>query len=174
MDPGWRSKVTLRQGDLTQAQTDAIVNAANNDLMLGGGVAGAIRSRGGPSIQAECDKLGPIPIGEAAITGAGKLKARFVIHAASMRLGGRTTEQALRDSTRNSLKRAAEKQLESIALPAIGTGIAGFPLERCAEVMLEDIRDHLRAPTSLKRVEMVLFDARALKAFENTFAKMPD
>lgn len=174
MDQGWRSKVTLRQGDLTQAQTDAIVNAANNDLMLGGGVAGAIRSRGGPSIQDECDKLGPIPIGEAAITGAGNLKARFVIHAASMRLGGRTTEEALRNSTRNSLRRAAEKQLESIALPAVGTGIAGFPLERCAEVMLEEIRDHLRGTTSLVRVEMVLFDARALKAFEDAFAKMSD
>lgn len=174
MDGGWRSKVTLRQGDLTEAQTDAIVNAANNDLILGGGVAGAIRSRGGPSIQAECDKLGPIPIGEAAITGAGKLEARFVIHAASMRLGGRTTEQALRDSTRNSLARAAEKRLESIAFPAIGTGIAGFPLQRCAEVMLEEIRDHLRGTTSLRRVEMVLFDAGALKAFDNALAKMTD
>lgn len=174
MDQGWRSKVTLRQGDLTDAATDAIVNAANNDLMLGAGVAGAIRSKGGPSIQAECDKLGPIPIGEAAITGAGKLKARFVIHAASMRLGGRTTEEALRSSTRNSLKRADEKRLESVAFPAIGTGIAGFPLERCAEVMLEEIRDHLCGTTSLKRVEMVLFDARALKAFEQALAKMPD
>lgn len=174
MDEGWRSKVTLRQGDLTQAHTDAIVNAANNDLMLGGGVAGAIRSRGGPSIQAECDKLGPIPIGEAAITGGGKLRARFVIHAASMRLGGRTTEQALRESTRNSLRRAAEKQLESLSFPAIGTGIAGFPMERCAEVMLEEIRDHLSAPTPLKRVEMVLFDTRALKAFETAFAKITD
>jgi O-acetyl-ADP-ribose deacetylase (regulator of RNase III) len=174
MNQGWRSKVVLRQGDLTEAQVDAIVNAANNDLVLGAGVAGAIRTKGGPSIQAECDKLGPIPIGEAAITGAGKLKARFVIHAASIRLGGRTTEAALRNSTRNSLKRAAEKRLESIALPAIGTGIAGFPIERCAEVMLEEARDHLRGTTSLTRVEMVLFDAPALKAFAHALAKMTD
>ncbi len=174
MNQGWRSNVILRQGDLTEAQVDAIVNAANNDLVLGAGVAGAIRTRGGPSIQAECDKLGPIPIGEAAITNAGKLRARYVIHAASMRLGGRTSEEALRNSTRNSLRRAEEKHLESIAFPAIGTGIAGFPLERCAEVMLEEIRDHLRRTTSLKRVEMVLFDARALRAFEKTFAKMTD
>lgn len=174
MDHGWRSKVVLRQGDLTEAAVDAIVNAANNDLLLGAGVAGAIRAQGGPSIQEECDKLGPIPIGEAAITGAGRLKSRYVIHAASMRLGGRTTEAALRNSTRNSLRRAAEKRLESIAFPAIGTGIAGFPVERCAEVMLEEVRDHLRAATSLTRVEMVLFDARALRAFEDAFARMAD
>src|SRR5262249_2623229 len=138
MDQGWRTKLLLRQGDLAQAQVDAIVNAANNDLVLGAGVAGAIRSAGGPSIQAECDKLGSIPIGEAAITGAGNLKARFVIHAASMRLGGRTTEDALRNATRNSLKRAAENGVELIAFPAIGTGIAGFPIDRCATVMLEE------------------------------------
>src|SRR6185437_12857635 len=115
MDQGWRSAIVLRKGDLTEAAVDAIVNAANNDLILGGGVAGAIRAKGGPSIQAECDKLGPIPIGEAAITGAGRLRARHVIHAASMRLGGRTSEAALRDSTRNSLKRAAEQGLKSVA-----------------------------------------------------------
>ena len=147
----WRSKVTLRQGDLTEARVDAIVNAANNDLMLGGGVAGAIRIKGGPSIQEECNRIGPIRIGEAAITGGGKLAARHVIHAASMRLGGSTSEQGLRESTRNSLLRAKEKGLESIAFPAIGTGIAGFPMDRCAEEMLEEIRDHLKGATSIKR-----------------------
>jgi O-acetyl-ADP-ribose deacetylase len=170
----WRSKIMLRKGDLTEAAVDAIVNAANNDLILGGGVAGAIRAKGGPSIQAECDKLGPIPIGEAAITGAGKLRARYVIHAASMRLGGRTSETALRDSTRNSLKRAAEQGLKSIAFPAIGTGIAGFPIERCAVAMLEEIRDHLRAGMPLERVEMVLFDDHALGEFQDALAKMVD
>lgn len=180
MDQGWRSRVVLRKGDLTEAPVDAIVNAANNDLILGGGVAGAIRTKGGPSIQAECDKLGPIPIGEAAITGAGKLKARYVIHAASMRLGGRTSEAALRDSTRNSLKRAAEQGLKSVAFPAIGTGIAGFPIERCAVVMLEEIRDHLRGAmpperlAPVERVEMVLFDDRALGAFTDALARLAD
>src|SRR5271163_4469409 len=176
----WCAKVTIRQGDLTAAKVDAIVNAANNDLILGGGVAGAIRSKGGPSIQAECDKLGPIPIGEAAITGAGELKARYVIHAASMRLGGRTSEVALRDSTRNSLRRAAEQGLKSVAFPAIGTGIAGFPIERCAVVMLEEIRDHLGGAmppgqvAPVERVEMVLFDGRALDTFVDALAKMSD
>jgi len=180
MDQGWRSAIVLRKGDLTEAPVDAIVNAANNDLILGGGVAGAIRAKGGPSIQAECDKLGPIPIGEAVVTGAGKLKARYVIHAASMRLGGRTSEAALRDSTRNSLRRAAEQGLKSVAFPAIGTGIAGFPIERCAVVMLEEIRDHLRGAAPLERVapvervEMVLFDERALEVFKDFLARMTD
>src|SRR5215472_7030600 len=98
MSSEWRSKVTLRQGDLTEARVDAIVNAANNDLLLGGGVAGAIRFKGGPSIQAECNRIGPIRIGEVAITSAGNLPARHVIHAASMRLGGSTSEQSLRDA----------------------------------------------------------------------------
>src|ERR1700720_183366 len=170
MAQSWGTKVTIRQGDLTDAKVDAIVNAANNDLLLGGGVAGAIRIKGGPSIQEECHRLGPIRIGEAAITGGGKLAARHVIHAASMRLGGSTSEQGLRDSTRNSLLRAKEKGLESISFPAIGTGIAGFPMDRCAEVMLEEIRDHLNGTTSIKQVEMVLFDKRSLEVFEKTFA----
>src|ERR1700728_1314812 len=103
MAKDWRERLTLRQGDLTAAKVDAIVNAANNDLILGGGVAGAIRSKGGPSIQEECQRLGPIRIGEAAITGGGNLPARYVIHAASMALGGLTAESGLRESMRNSL-----------------------------------------------------------------------
>ncbi len=174
MEPPWRPKILLRQGDLTAADTDAIVNAANNDLVLGGGVAGAIRNKGGPRIQAECNRIGPIPVGEAAVTGAGRLRARFVIHAASMELGGRTSASALRDATRNTLRRAAEHKLRSIAFPAIGTGIAGFPMARCAEVMLEEIRDHLKRPTSLQRVELVLYDQSALAAFERALAVMPD
>jgi O-acetyl-ADP-ribose deacetylase len=174
MKTDWRSKIIIRQGDLTEAQVDAVVNAANNDLILGGGVAGAIRSKGGPSIQQECNQIGPISIGEAAITGAGNLPARYVIHAASMRLGGRTSEPNLREATRNSLLRAKEKNLESIAFPAVGTGIAGFPLDRCAEVMGAEVRDHLRSETTLKRVEFVLFDKPSLYVFQHAFAKLPD
>jgi O-acetyl-ADP-ribose deacetylase (regulator of RNase III) len=174
METGWRAKVKLSQGDLTESRTDAIVNAANNDLFLGGGVAGAMRSKGGPAIQAECDRLGPIAVGEAAITGAGRLPAKFVIHAASMRLGGSTTEPNLRAATRNSLMRANEKGLKSIAFPAIGTGIAGFPIDRCARVMLDEVREHLRGPTSIERAEFVLFDAAGLAAFERALAASPD
>src|SRR5246127_5633977 len=111
MDKGWHSKIILRKGDLTEAAVDAIVNAANNDLILGGGVAGAIRTKGGPSIQRECDSIGPIAVGEAAITGGGDLPAKHVIHAASMRLGERTTPEALRSSLRNSLRLANENSL---------------------------------------------------------------
>ncbi|MGC1676362.1 MAG: macro domain-containing protein [Candidatus Binataceae bacterium] len=174
MATGWRAMVKLCQGDLTESGTDAIVNAANNDLILGGGVAGAIRSKGGPAIQDECDSLGPIAIGEAAITGAGRLPARFVIHAASMRLGGTTTEAHLRSATRNSLKRANEKGLKSIAFPAIGTGIAGFPVDRCARVMLDEVREHLSGATSLERIEFVLFDAAGLAAFERALEARRD
>jgi len=168
----WRDKVSLRQGDLTEASTDAIVNAANNDLQLGGGVAGAIRRKGGPTIQEECDRIGPVSLGEAAITSAGQLRARYVIHAASMRLGGRTTEENLRASTRNSLLRAKEKGLRSVAFPAVGTGIAGFALERCAEVMLNEIAAHLGSTTSVERVEFVLFDDAALKIFRRVLQGM--
>jgi O-acetyl-ADP-ribose deacetylase len=174
MSGNWRDKIILRQGDLTEVETDAIVNAANNDLKLGGGVAGAIRTKGGPTIQRECDRVGPIPLGEAAITGAGKLKARHVIHAASMQLGEGTSEENLRAATRNALRRAAEHSLRSIAFPAIGTGIAGFPVDRCAEVMLDEVRAHLHLPASLERVEFVLFDASTLKIFERALAAMPD
>jgi O-acetyl-ADP-ribose deacetylase (regulator of RNase III) len=172
MSNNWRDKTSLRQGDLTEADVDAIVNAANNDLMLGGGVAGAIRVKGGPAIQQECDKIGTIPLGEAAITGAGLLRARHVIHAASMRLGESTSEENLRAATRNSLMRADENSLKTIAFPAIGTGIAGFPIERCAQAMLEEVRAHLSGPTTLERVEFVLFDRRSLEVFERTLAEM--
>jgi O-acetyl-ADP-ribose deacetylase (regulator of RNase III) len=169
----WKDRIVLKQGDLTEANVDAIVNAANNDLMLGGGVAGAIRRKGGNSIQEECNRIGPVPLGEAAITRGGNLKARWVIHAASMRLGGTTSEDNLRASTRNSLKRAREKELTSIAFPAIGTGIAGFPMDRCAAVMLEEIRQHLANNTSLERVEIILFDESALKIFQNELIVAP-
>ncbi len=168
---GWEEKVVLEQGDLTEAAVDAVVNAANNDLELGGGVAGAIRRKGGPAIQEECNHIGSIPIGEAAITTGGKLKARYVIHAASMRLGGRTTAESLRASTRNSLLRAAEKNLTSVAFPAVGTGIAGFPLRDCAEIMLDEVMQHLKGKTSLQQVRFVLFDAPALETFRQVWAE---
>jgi O-acetyl-ADP-ribose deacetylase (regulator of RNase III) len=169
---GWRDKIIISQGDLTESARDAIVNAANNDLILGAGVAGAIRSKGGPEIQKECDRIGPVALGEAAVTTAGKLKAKYVIHAASMHLGGRTSEQNLRASTRNSLLRASEKKLGSLAFPAIGTGIAGFPLDRCAQVMLEEVREHLNGETSVQLVEFVLFDRAAFDIFKEALAAM--
>src|SRR5258708_16549600 len=142
-------RILIQQGDLTEMETDAIVNAANNDLILGGGVAGAIRRKGGEQIQRECDVIGSIPIGYAAITAGGKLKARFVIHAASMALGGKTTADSLRHSAAHSLRIANERGLKTIAFPAVGTGIAGFPLKDCAEIMLREPVQHLKGQPSL-------------------------
>ncbi|HVB56947.1 MAG TPA: macro domain-containing protein [Candidatus Acidoferrales bacterium] len=158
--------IEIRQGDLTEMNVDAIVNAANNDLYLGGGVAGAISRKGGPRIQAECNEIGTIPVGGAAITTAGKLKARYVIHAASMQLGGRTTPQALRSSTAHALRIGAQKGLRTLAFPAVGAGIAGFPLRECAEIMLSEAVKHLDGPTSLDKVYFVLFDNEERETFE--------
>ena len=167
-----RDRIEIRQGDLTEMDVDAIVNAANNDLQLGGGVAGAIRRKGGPRIQAECDEIGAIPVGGAAITSGGKLKARHVIHAASMQLGGRTSAHSLRSSTAHALRIAAQNGLKSIAFPAVGTGIAGFPLHDCAEIMLSETAKHFKAATSLEKVYFVLFDEEALGVFQRAFAEL--
>lgn len=165
-------RIEILQGDLTEMNADAIVNAANNDLQLGGGVAGAIRRKGGPQIQAECDKIGTIPVGGAAITTGGNLKARHVIHAASMHLGGKTSARSLRSSTAHSLRIAAQNSLNSIAFPAVGTGIAGFPLRDCAEIMLREAAKHFERPTSLEKVYFVLFDKQARDVFEQVFAEL--
>ena len=165
-------KIILLQGDLTEMDVDAIVNAANNDLQLGGGVAGAIRRKGGEAIQQECDAIGSIPIGGAAITTGGKLRAPFVIHAASMQLGGETTARALRSSTAHALRIAAERGLRSIAFPAVGTGIAGFPIPECARIMLREVVEHLKKPTSLEMIYFALFDAQALSEFEKVRAEL--
>jgi O-acetyl-ADP-ribose deacetylase (regulator of RNase III) len=165
-------KIVLLQGDLTEMDVDAIVNAANNDLQLGGGVAGAIRRKGGEAIQRKCDAIGSIPVGGAAITTGGNLRARYVIHAASMQLGGETTAHALRSSTAHALRIAAEQGLCSIAFPAIGTGIAGFPIPECARIMLREVVEHLKQPTSLEEIYFVLFDAHALSVFEKVRTEM--
>ncbi len=165
-----RDHIEVLQGDLTEMDTDAIVNAANNDLKLGGGVAGAIRRKGGPQIQAECDEIGAIPLGGAAITSGGKLKARHVIHAASMELGGRTSALTLRSSTAHSLRIAAQQGLKTVAFPAVGTGIAGFPLHECAEIMLREALRHLEGNTTVEKIYFVLYDQEVLSIFQEVFA----
>jgi len=165
-------RIVIQQGDLTEMETDAIVNAANNDLILGGGVAGAIRRKGGDAIQRECHEIGSIPVGFAAITGGGKLKAKYVLHAASMQLGGATTAEALRRSTAHALRIAAERGLRSIAFPAVGTGVAGFPVEECAEIMLQAAAEHLQTPTSLQTIHFVLFDETVRETFERIGKKL--
>jgi len=164
-------QLIIDQGDITTWKVDAIVNAANNDLILGGGVAGAIARRGGPTIQQECDKHGPIRVGEAAITTGGNLPARFVIHAASMRLGGRTTADSLKNSILACLNIAEEKKLISIAFPAIGTGIAGFPIRQCAEIMVTTFLNFLTQPTTLEKIFVVLYDQESYNIFADIYTK---
>ena len=156
-------------GDLVEQEVEAIVNAANNDLQLGGGVAGAIRRAGGPSIQDECDAHGPIRVGEAAITGAGRMRARFVIHAASMSLGGRTTRSSLKSSMDEVFRLARSHEVKTMAVPAVGTGIAGFPIDECARVMAECLSSALSRGWQAAEVRFVLFGEDAKTPFETAF-----
>jgi O-acetyl-ADP-ribose deacetylase (regulator of RNase III) len=166
------TRVHIEQGDLTACDADAIVNAANNDLTLGGGLAGAIRRRGGPSIQVECDAHGPVAVGQAALTGAGDLRARYVIHQASMALGERTTAGSLRSSTQAVLRIAEQTaDIRTLAFPAVGTGIAGFDLAQCARIMLDCVRQHIAAGTKLTDIRFVLFDEKARRIFEEVWAE---
>jgi len=155
----------LVEGDITEMETDAIVNAANDRLILGGGVAGAIRRKGGPQIQAECDKIGGTFVGGAVITTGGNLKARHVIHAVGPRMGEGDEDSKLRNATLNSLKVADENRLKSITFPAISTGIFGFPIQRCAEIMLATAIEYLRGKTSLERVVFCLYGQDSYAVF---------
>jgi len=167
--------IELIQGDITDQQTDAIVNPANSQLLLGGGVAGAIRRKGGPTIQQECNRIGGTPVGTAVITGAGNLKARYVIHAVGPRMGEGDEDTKLRDATVSSLRLADSHSLTSIAFPAISTGIFGYPMDRCASVMLKATVDYLSsAKTGLGKVAFVLFDGAALAIFEKHLQVLAD
>jgi O-acetyl-ADP-ribose deacetylase (regulator of RNase III) len=163
------TRVVIITGDLVEQAVDAIVNAANNDLQLGGGVAGAIRRAGGPAIQDECDAHGPVQVGEAAITGAGNLRARYVIHAASMSLGGRTTRVSLKSSMRHVFRLAHHHEVETIAVPAVGTGIAGFAIDECGRVMAECLNDALSQGWQASEVRFVLFGEESKRPFETAF-----
>jgi O-acetyl-ADP-ribose deacetylase (regulator of RNase III) len=158
--------ITLREGDITEEVVDAIVNAANSHLVLGAGVAGAIREKGGPAIQRECDDIGPIEVGDAVVTSAGELRARYVIHAAGMAPGGSASEETVRSSVRRSLELAAERGCHSIAVPAVGAGIGGFSAQRCAEALLAEARAHLDGDTCLEEVRFVLFGEPTYRVFE--------
>jgi O-acetyl-ADP-ribose deacetylase (regulator of RNase III) len=156
-------------GDLVDQDVDAIVNAANNELVLGGGVAGAIRSQGGPTIQDECDAHGPVRVGESALTGAGELPARHIIHAASMALGGSTTTESLQSSMDHAFRLADELGVKTIAIPAVGTGIAGFPMEECAVIMARALSGALANGWEPDEVRFVLFGDGARRTFQTAF-----
>jgi O-acetyl-ADP-ribose deacetylase (regulator of RNase III) len=162
-------RIVIIAGDLVEQDVDAIVNAANNELILGGGVAGAIRSRGGPSIQQECDAHGPVKVGEAAVTAAGELPARHVIHAASMSLGGHTTAESLQSSMDHAFALAQQLKVKTIGIPAVGTGIAGFPIDECAMVMARSLTRALTNGWTPDEVRFVLFGDGARRVFESSF-----
>ncbi len=160
-------RIRVVEGDISRMEVDAIVNAANTELKLGKGVAAAIRDSGGPAVQEECDRLAPVSLGAAVLTGAGELPARHVIHAASMEPGSQTTEEVLRAVTRRSLELARERGLGSIAFPAIGTGVGGLSVQRCAEIMLDEARRHLDGETCVEEIRFVLFGEPAYRVFEH-------
>lgn len=160
------TKIEVYQGNITQLELDALVNAANNRLWMGGGVAGALKRAGGKEIEAEAVKKGPIPIGEAVATGAGSLKARYIIHAAVMGQDLKTDAEKVRQATKSSLLRADELGIKSIAFPALGTGVGGFPLDECARIMISEVRQHSAKKTGLEKVVFALFDQPAYEAFK--------
>lgn len=163
------AELTVLEADITQLDVDAIVNAANDRLWMGGGVAGAIKRAGGQEIEDEAVRKGPVTVGDAVVTGAGRLKARHVIHAVTMGQDLQTSAETIRQATRSALRRAAELGLRSIALPALGTGVGGFPLGTCAKLMVEAAREEI-AIGSLERVVFTVRGEEARRAFAAALA----
>ncbi len=167
--------IELARTDITTLRVDAIVNAANEALQLGAGVAGAIRQRGGPSIQEECDRLGTCPVGQAVVTGAGALPARWVIHAVGpvWRGGDYAEEMLLASALRSAFKRAEEIGAKSLAVPAISTGVFGFPIRRAAEIAIGSARAFASEASSVDRIIFALPDKQVLAAFEQALEQTP-
>lgn len=171
-DESGRVRVRIIPGDITSLRCDAIVNAANDHLWMGGGVAGAIKQRGGDEIEREAVRRGPIPVGEAIATGAGRLPCRHVIHAVTMGQDLTTSERAIRSATRSALRLADRLGLESVALPALGTGVGGFPLEQAAAVMLEEAAAYGSPAGRPMEVTFALRDDAAYTAFAGALRRI--
>ena len=158
--------IRLEREDITEMSVDAIVNAANQKLQHGGGVAGAIVRKGGYIIQEESNKIGEIGVGKAIITTAGKLKAKYVIHAVGPRMGEGDEDDKLKNATLNSLRLADEYNLRSIAFPAISTGVFGYPKDKCAKIMIKTAIDYAKKDTELKTIIFALIDERTYSIFQ--------
>ena len=167
-------RIEVREEDITKLEVDAIANAANTELRHGGGVAGAIVRAGGRSIQEESDRKAPIELGEAVATAAGGLPCRWVIHAATMHLGGPTSAEAIRAATASTLRVADELGARSLALVAFGTGVGGFPLAEAARIEVDEVRGHLDAGSGLELVVFCVRGAEAMAAFEAALAEWSD
>ncbi len=160
------AELSIVKGDITELDCDAIVNAANDELSMGGGVAGVIRKKGGQTIEDEAVKKGPIAVGEAVWTKAGRLRSKYVIHAATMSMDFKTDEHKIRRACASSLKCAEELKISSIALPALGCGVGHFPLVGAAKIMAQEILKHFRNPSPLNKVVLCLYDEEAFKVFD--------
>jgi O-acetyl-ADP-ribose deacetylase (regulator of RNase III) len=165
------TRIEVREGDITKLEVDAIANAANTQLRHGGGVAGAIVRAGGRVIQQESDRRAPIALGEAVETGAGELPARWVIHAATMELGGPTSADIIRHATASTLAKADELGATSLGLVAFGTGVGGFPVEEAARIEVEEVRRHAGGSTGLELVVFAVFGDAARTSFEAALAE---
>src|SRR3954447_20630064 len=164
------ARVEVLQADITTLDVDAIANAANTELMHGGGVAGAIARAGGPEVQRESDERAPVGLGEAVETTAGAMPCRWVIHAATMELDGITSAEIIRRATASTLARAEELGARSLALVAFGTGVGGFPVEDAARIEAEEVRRHLDRGSQLERVVFAVRGEAARAAFEAAVA----
>ncbi len=164
------ARVEVLDTDITTLDVDAIANAANTRLMHGGGVAGAISRAGGAAVQEESDARAPIGLGEAVETTAGEMPCRWVIHAATMELGGPTNADIIRAATASTLTKAEELGARSLALVAFGTGVGGFPLEEAARIEVEEVRRHLDDTSGLERVVFAVHGDAARRAFEAALA----
>jgi O-acetyl-ADP-ribose deacetylase len=159
------AEIEVAQADITKLEVDVIANAANTELRHGGGVAGAISRAGGPVIQGESDRVAPIGLGEAVETTAGEMPCRWVIHAATMELGGPTSSEIIRRATASTLAKADELGARSLAIVAFGTGVGGFPLEEAARIEVEEVRRHLERGSGLERVVFAVRGEEAERAF---------
>lgn len=165
-----KTQLRMIRGDITAVDADAIVNSANNDLVMGGGVSGAIRRVAGQSVQDECHKIGTVPLGTAVVTSGGLLKAQWIIHAAVNPLGMWADAKSVRNAARSTLKRADEKQVKRLAFPALGTGAGALAVERCADILIEEVMKHCEADqTTLEEVMFVLYDEKPFAIFEEKF-----
>ena len=168
------NNIKIIRGDITEQKVNAIVNAANTELILGAGVAGAIRIKGGEIIQDECFRIGRIELGEAVLTTGGDLWAEYVIHAAVMHFGDSPTDLSIKDATRNSLRLAVDNDIQSIAFPALGTGVGGFPFEAAAGIMISTTLDFLNHSAIKPEVRFVLFDEKGRQTFQKVMEQLSD
>jgi O-acetyl-ADP-ribose deacetylase (regulator of RNase III) len=166
--------IEVRDTDITRLEVDAIANAANTQLMHGGGVAGAISRAGGPSVDAESRTRAPIGLGDAVETGGGEMPCRWVIHAATMTLGGPTSASVIRRATASTLRVAEELGARSLALVAFGTGVGGFPVDEAARIEMQEVRAHLEAGSGLERIVFAVRGDIAREAFERALESSDD